>query len=199
MKLKTKKILQILAPIFVAVPVVATIAACTPGQKSKDVATPGGTTTPGGSETHKTAKRNIDLDFTKYGIPKYEGQVKTRTLLHPAAISENKLNAEGVFRFQLHHSPVEGVTGDWVAFATEVKSANDNTLVEPLSIKKATTKADETPGVEFKLIFHFDKEKLENGKYYTFIFIKADGSERVVFNDQNIQNSRDIFPSKYPA
>ncbi|UWV93573.1 hypothetical protein NW062_06715 [Mycoplasmopsis cynos] len=121
-------------------------------------------------------KTNQTIDFTKHGIAKHTGSVKTRELLFPAAKNENKLDANGIFNIGLHHSPVEGVQGEWVAFATEVKSETDNTLVEPVVIKQATTKA--TNG-EFPLRWKFEGEnKLQDGKFYTFIFWKKDGTEK---------------------
>ncbi|MDW2860825.1 hypothetical protein [Mesomycoplasma ovipneumoniae] len=144
----------------------------------------------------KTKKTNQTIDFhaAPFNIPKKDN-VKIRTLLFPAARSENRLDSQGVFRFQLHHSPVKGVTGKWSAYATEVKSLTDNTLVDPLKVKVARTTAIEGDNIEFPLVFRWDEQdqKLEKGKFYTFIFWKDDGSEKIVFKPEHVENSRDTF------
>ncbi|WP_051521863.1 hypothetical protein [Mycoplasma leonicaptivi] len=141
--------------------------------------------------------RNIDIDFTKYGIQKFSGQQNVRRLLHPADKS-NRLDANGIFNIKLHLSPVKGVTGEWIAFATEVKSENDNTLVKPLNIKYVSTIAQTDQ--EFPLVWKFDgDQKLQDGKFYTFVFIKKDGSDIIMFSEQNIQTSRDVFPAQLPT
>ncbi|WP_341500883.1 hypothetical protein [Mesomycoplasma ovipneumoniae] len=146
--------------------------------------------------TTTTRKTNQTIDFhsAPFNIPKKDN-VKIRTLLFPAARSENRLNSEGVFRFQLHHSPVKGVTGKWSAYASEVKSLTDNTLVDPLKVKVARTTAIEGDNIEFPLVFRWDEQdqKLEKGKFYTFIFWKDDGSEKIVFKPEHVENSRDTF------
>ncbi|WP_322960796.1 hypothetical protein RRG43_02100 [Mycoplasmopsis cynos] len=173
---KIKKTISILGGSLVSIPVAA-IVACSPTEQNK-------------------RKTNQTIDFTKHGIAKHTGSVKTRELLFPAAKNENKLDANGIFNIGLHHSPVEGVQGEWVAFATEVKSETDNTLVEPVVIKQATTKA--TNG-EFPLRWKFEGEnKLQDGKFYTFIFWKKDGTEKIVFSPDNIKNSKDVFLAKLP-
>ncbi|MDW2906143.1 hypothetical protein R7V41_01365 [Mesomycoplasma ovipneumoniae] len=95
----------------------------------------------------------------------------------------------------MHHSPVKGVTGKWSAFATEVKSLTDNTLVDPLKVKVARTTAIEGDNIEFPLIFRWDKQgqKLEKSKFYTFIFWKDDGSKKIVFNSRHIEQNNDTF------
>ncbi|MHA0311900.1 hypothetical protein ACXYWI_01280 [Mesomycoplasma ovipneumoniae] len=147
-------------------------------------------------ETTTTRKTNQTIDFhsAPFNIPKKDN-VKTRTLLFQAARSENRLDSQGVFRFQLHHSPVKGVTGKWSAYASEVKSLNDNTLVDPLKVKVARTTAIEGDNIEFPLVFRWDEQdqKLEKGKFYTFIFWKDDGSEKIVFKPEHVENSRDTF------
>lgn len=157
---------------------------------------------PSPQEQPQTPKpqRNTDLDFTKYGVPKFEGEVKTRTLLFPAQNNANNLDAAGIFHMRLHLSPVRGVVGEWFAFATEVKSANDNTLVEPLVIKKTKTTALPTNNdFEYPLSWQFDEERLEPGKSYTFVFYAADGSERIVFSKEHQQSNQDIFPARLPS
>ncbi|VEU64292.1 hypothetical protein [Mycoplasmopsis cynos] len=78
------------------------------------------------------------------------------------------MDAKGIFNIGLHLAPVQGVQGEWVAFATEVKSETDNTLVEPVVIKQATTTATSD---DFPLRWKFEGEnKLQDGKFYTFIF-----------------------------
>lgn len=157
---------------------------------------------PSPQEQPQTPKpqRNTDLDFTKYGVAKFEGEVKTRTLLFPAQNNANNLDAAGIFHMRLHLSPVRGVVGEWFAFATEVKSAKDNTLVEPLVIKKAKTTALPTNNdFEYPLSWQFDEERLEPGKLYTFVFYAADGSERIVFSKEHQQSNQDIFPARLPS
>ncbi|MGX9339447.1 MULTISPECIES: hypothetical protein [unclassified Mycoplasma] len=172
----------------------ATLVACAPTNNSEH------TVPDAGPKINENKKTNQTLDFTNFGVKKFNGQVKTRTLLFAAATSENFLDKDGVFSFRLHHRPVEGVKGEWLAFATEVKGRNDNTLVDPLNIKIASTQADEGAGVEYPLRFKFDKpeNKLGTGKYYTFVFWKKDGTERIVFNQTHIDNNNDIFPSFLP-
>ncbi|WP_337904081.1 hypothetical protein [Mesomycoplasma ovipneumoniae] len=144
--------------------------------------------------TTRKTNQTIDFHSAPFNIPKKDN-VKTRTLLFQAARSENKLDSQGVFRFQLHHSPVKGVTGKWSAYASEVKSLNDNTLVDPLKVKVARTTAIEGDNIEFPLVFRWDEQdqKLEKGKFYTFIFWKDDGSEKIVFKPEHVENSRDTF------
>ncbi|MXR10648.1 hypothetical protein [Mesomycoplasma hyopneumoniae] len=150
----------------------------------------------GNQEATKTKKTNQTINFhsAPFNIPKKDN-VKIRTLLFPAARNENKLDSQGVFRFQLHHSPVKGVTGKWSAYATEVKSLTDNTLVDPLKVKVARTTAIEGENIEFPLVFRWDEQdqKLEKGKFYTFIFWKDDGSEKIVFNSRHIEQNNDTF------
>lgn len=148
------------------------------------------------SENSKQEARNIDLDYTKYGIDKFDGVVKERVLLFPAQTRENNLDSNGVFKIKLHLSPVKGVTGEWIAFATEVQNAKNNKLTNPLIIKKSTTLAN--PDKEYPLTWSFEKDKLENGKSYTFIFWKKDGSEKIVFSKEHINENLDIFPAKLP-
>lgn len=150
------------------------------------------------TNNNSSLQRNIDLDFSKYGIPKIEGQVKERVLLYPAQTRSNNLDKDGVFTMSLHLAPVKGVSGEWIAFATEVKSETDNTLVEPLVIKKASTKAIEDPNADYKLIWKFNEEKLENGKSYTLIFWKKDGTEKIIFNPEHTKTNKDIFLAKLP-
>ncbi|AXE60548.1 hypothetical protein DA803_00325 [[Mycoplasma] phocae] len=144
----------------------------------------------------KRRKTNQTLDFTKYGITK-AATVKDRVLIHPAARDANKLDQDGVFKFSLHLAPTKGVTGTWIGVASEVKSLEDNTLVEPESVKVAETEADTAADSEtgFPLIFKWDKEnnKLTEGKAYTFVFWKKDGTERIVFKQEFIDSSRDTF------
>ncbi|MCV3743538.1 hypothetical protein OF377_01375 [Ureaplasma sp. ES3154-GEN] len=147
---------------------------------------------------------NQTLDVTKYGVAKYMGSIKTRTLIHPADTANNKLDAQGVFNFALHLAPVRGVTGEWVAIATEVKGANDNSLVldnnkMPVVKTTTTTAVPTTNDADFPLRWMFNGDnKLENNKFYTFIFYKKDGSERIVFKPEVIENNTDIFPAKLP-
>ncbi|MBN0970642.1 variable surface lipoprotein [Mycoplasma phocoeninasale] len=145
----------------------------------------------------KARETNQTIDFTKHGVKSFpEQRVKTRTLIHPAARDANKLDAAGVFKFKLHLEPTRGVKGKWLGFATEVKSLEDNTLAPSKSVKVATTTADEQadPNEGFPLIFKWtDNNKLEKGKFYTFIFWKEDGSEKIVFSDENIKGSKDTF------
>ncbi|QBF34399.1 hypothetical protein EG856_00405 [Mycoplasmopsis phocirhinis] len=149
---------------------------------------------------HKKQTTNYKIDPTKYGVAPLSENIEVRTLLFPAARSENQFDSEGVFRIGLHHSPVRGLTGEWVAIATEVVGPNDNTLsnVNQPVVKFATTTADdnvsENDPVKRKLQWEFrDNNKLEKGKYYTFIFYKKDGTQKIVFSDANIENSRDVF------
>ncbi|UWD34452.1 hypothetical protein [Mesomycoplasma molare] len=146
-------------------------------------------------ENSQLRKTNQFINFQEYGIPKKEN-IKIRTLLFPAARSENKLDSEGFFNFRLHHSPVNGVTGEWTAFATEVKSLKDNTLVEPIIVKKAITKAESNAEFPLKFTWNLEAEKLEEGKIYTFIFWKNDGTEKIVFQDKHIKESNDTFEAK---
>ncbi|WP_322876293.1 hypothetical protein [Mycoplasmopsis felis] len=150
------------------------------------------------SEDRKEIQNRIgDIDFTEYGVAKFSGNVKTRTLLFPAQTGSNNLDRDGVFHISLHLSPVKDATGDWYAFAAEVISSNNNTLVKPVVIKKSLTTAKE--GAEFPLRWQFtDENKLEDGKSYTFIFWKTDGSEVIVFSKSNIENNKDIFPARLP-
>ncbi|WP_051521862.1 hypothetical protein [Mycoplasma leonicaptivi] len=141
---------------------------------------------------HKNAKitRNTDIDFTKYGIQKFSGHPKVRILLFPA--QQENVDETGIFNIALHLSPVRGVTGEWIAFATEVKSENDNTLVEPLNVKQASTIAKTNE--EYPLQWSFDgDQKIRPYKSYTFIFWKKDGSEVIVFSKSNIESNKDIF------
>ncbi|WP_029608841.1 hypothetical protein [Mycoplasma simbae] len=148
-------------------------------------------------EGSKTVKRNYDIDFTQHGIAAFSGEVKVRTLLYPAQTRDNNLDKDGVFNIKLHLSPVKGATGEWVAFATEVKSSTDNSLVDPVVIKTATTIANPQDSYPLRWSFTGD-QSLENGKAYTFVFYKKDGSEVIVFNRDHIKSNKDIFPAVLP-
>ncbi|WP_027335041.1 hypothetical protein [Mycoplasmopsis felifaucium] len=142
--------------------------------------------------------KNYDLDFTQYGIKNFNGNLKVRTLIYPAATRSNKMDKNGIFNIKLHLAPVKGATGEWLAFATEVKSTNDNTLVKPVVIKIASAIAE--PSKEYPLKWSFDgDQKLESGKFYTFVFYKKDGSEVIVFSQKHIANNKDIFPAVLPS
>ncbi|QBF34400.1 hypothetical protein EG856_00410 [Mycoplasmopsis phocirhinis] len=143
---------------------------------------------------------NQKIDPTKYGVATLASDIITRTLLFPAARGENGFNSEGVFRIGLHHRPTRGITGDWIAIATEVVGEHDNTLsnIENPVVKtaKATARTDvseEHPTIR-KLQWEFTGENaLTKGKWYTFIFYKTDGTEKIVFSNHNINNSLDTF------
>ncbi|MCU9933680.1 hypothetical protein NWE61_00270 [Mycoplasmopsis felis] len=61
--------------------------------------------------------------------------------------------------------------------------------MKPVVIKKSLTTAKE--GAEFPLRWQFtDENKLEDGKSYTFIFWKTDGSEVIVFSKSNIETTK---------
>ncbi|WP_338822282.1 hypothetical protein [Mycoplasmopsis felifaucium] len=108
------------------------------------------------------------------------------------------MDKNGIFNIKLHLAPVKGATGEWLTFATEVKSTNDNTLVKPVVIKIASAIAE--PSKEYPLKWSFDgDQKLESGKFYTFVFYKKDGSEVIVFSQKHIANNKDIFPAVLPS
>ncbi|TQC51612.1 hypothetical protein E1I18_01760 [Mycoplasmopsis mucosicanis] len=151
-------------------------------------------------EVDPNRKVLYNVNPSQFGI-NLSSNVKTRTLLFAAATGENFLHDDGVFRFGLHHSPLRGVSGDWTAIAARVKSATDNTLVEPNEFKIAKASVKKVSSVEFGRPLSFEwtgDQKLSNNAFYTFIFYKNDGTERIVFSGRNIQSNRDIFPSKNP-
>ncbi|MBN3534394.1 hypothetical protein [Mycoplasma procyoni] len=148
---------------------------------------------------------NQNIDPTKHGVAKLAENIDVRKLLHPAAVEENFLDSNGVFRFGLHEQPLVGVAGEWVAIASEVKSATDNTLVVPQTVKIATATADETKDpIQHKRRLDFvwseaNGNKLEENKFYTFVFYKKDGTQKIVFGDENIKTNKDIFPTDKKA
>lgn len=143
--------------------------------------------------------KNLGIDFSQHGVANFSGDVNTRQLLFPAQTRDNKLNADGIFEIKLHLNPTRGAKGKWYAFATEVKSANDNTLVNPSVVYRAETTAKEGVNLDndFPLVWKFDQEgnKLQEGKFYTFVFYAADGSDRIIFSLDNIRANKDIFPA----
>ncbi|MGZ9432540.1 hypothetical protein [Mycoplasma sp. 613B] len=147
-----------------------------------------------------TNETNQSLDYTTYGIAK-ANQVKERVLEFPAARGENRMDENGVFSFHLHNTPVQGVSGEWTAFATEVKSLTDNTLVKDTKgkpvVKKAMAMAKEVDASkDFPLVFSWTGDnKLTEGKFYTFIFWKNDGTEKITFKNDFIKDNKDIFPA----
>ncbi|TDV24181.1 hypothetical protein BCF59_0130 [Mycoplasmopsis mustelae] len=147
------------------------------------------------------AQVTTKVDLAANGI-NLKNSVGTRTFLYPAATAENYMHSDGSFTFGLHEKPLTNATGEWTAFAIKVKEQNDNTPVEPLSIKKATATADTTKDPlkhEPRLFFTFDathNNALDVDSFYTFEFYKNDGSERIVYSNENIQNKKNIFSTK---
>ncbi|MDQ0513968.1 hypothetical protein J2Z62_000406 [Mycoplasmoides fastidiosum] len=144
----------------------------------------------------QTQKRQRNIDYRGFAI-KPQPNVEDRILKFPAAIAENKLNAEGKFRFQLHHSPVQGLMGEWTAYATRVKAMHNNDLFQPITVYSATATVQAVHDIdaESSLVFVFDQlDVTKKGQFFTFYFIKNDGSQRILFSQVNIENNRDIFP-----
>ncbi|MDZ7293535.1 hypothetical protein [Mycoplasmopsis pulmonis] len=146
------------------------------------------------TQNKQSTTKQTNLSYANNFEIKPKANVEDRRLLHPAA-PENKL-IDGKFRFSLRHSPVRGLTGEWVAYATEVKAANDNSLVMPVNIHKAeaSVKTVNDIDAEASLVFNFETlNTSQKGKHFTFYFIKKDGSQRILFSQANIEANRDIF------